>query len=279
MGAADYQAGDVLGPYRIEAVLGQGAVGVVYLAEHRRLGRPVALKVLKASLSADEVQRKRLLREARVAAEVEHENLVPIIEAGEINGRCYLAEEYVRGRSLDERLEEGPLSLDEALRLAAEIAAALDTLHDHRLVHRDVKPSNVMLDESGRALLADFGLARGPAYTALTKPGQVLGTLDYLAPELIRGEAASALSDVYSFGCLVFACIAGEPPFAHRSLLEVATAHLGEPPGDPCVGRSDLPSALSAAVLEALAKEPAERPPTARAYALRLWIAGKPGSR
>src|SRR5262245_42849192 len=176
--AGDLQAGDRLGPYRIDAALGDGATGIVFRAKHERIERTVALKILRAELGDSDVFRKRFLREARVAAEVEHENLVPIVEAGEAGGRYYLAAHYVEGRTLEERLAEGPFSLEELLRLVGEVGAGLDALHRRGLVHRDVKPSNVMLDTEGKALLTDFGLAKGPAYTVLTKPGHVLGTLD-----------------------------------------------------------------------------------------------------
>jgi len=274
--AGDPQPGDRLGPYRLDTVLGDGATGIVFRARHDRIDRTVALKVLRAELGDSDVFRKRFLREARVAAEVEHENLVPIVEAGEAGGRYYLAAHYVEGRTLDERLTEGPFSLEELLRLVGEVGSGLDALHRRGLVHRDVKPSNVMLDAEGKALLTDFGLAKGPAYTVLTKPGHVLGTLDYLAPELIRGEGAQAASDVYALGCVAFACIAGQPPFASANIFEVTVAHLGESPPDPCAERPDLPPALSEAVLAALAKDPAERPRSCRAYALSLWLAGRP---
>jgi serine/threonine-protein kinase len=270
------EAGERLGHFRVEAFLGQGAMGVVYLAEHLRLGRRVALKVLKPELSGSELFRKRFVREARVAAQVEHENLVPIVEAGEADGRYYLAAAYIPGRTLDQRLGEGPLQLEELLRIMAEVGAGLDALHQQGLVHRDVKPSNILLDEGGKALLTDFGLTTGQAYTVLTKPGQVVGTLDYLAPELIKGETARPASDVYALGCVAFACVAGAPPFAGKSAFEVTVAHLDEEPPDPCASRPELPASLSAAVLEALAKDPEARPRSARAFALSLWLAARP---
>jgi serine/threonine-protein kinase len=275
----ELRVGGIFGPYRLEAVLGSGAMGVVYLAEHRRLQRQVALKVLRPELTGDEVFRKRFLREARVAASVEHENLVPIVEAGEVAGLDYLASEYVAGHSLGDRLREaGQMPLDEVLRAAGEIGSALEALHHHGLVHRDVKPSNVMIAGSGRALLTDFGLAKGPAYTILTRPGQVVGTVEYLAPELIRGEAASPASDVYALGCLVFACLTGAPPFTGVSMFQVTMGHLDAAPPDPSVARPELDERLSVALLAALAKEPDRRPQSARQYALSLWLGARPGA-
>jgi serine/threonine-protein kinase len=266
--------GELLGPYRIEAALGEGAMGVVYRAVHEDDGVTVALKVLRPELAANEEYRHRFLREARVAGEVEHRNLAPILEAGELAGRQVVALRYVPGQTLAERLKvEGTLPLADVLRLVGELGAALDALHAFGLVHRDVKPQNVVLDEEGAAVLTDLGLAKGRAYTVLTRPGQLLGTVDYLAPELIEGAPAAPASDVYSLGCVVFACLAGRPPFTGVSPFQVVAGHLGEEPPDPCADRDDAPPGLGPVVLEALAKEPAARPRTARGYALAVWRA------
>jgi len=268
--------GDRLGPYRIEAVLGEGGMGVVYRAVREPDGAVVALKVLKPTLAADDRYRQRFAREARAAAEVEHRHLVPIVEMGEVDGSPYLAARFIAGRSLAMRLEaEGPLPVDDVLRLAAEIGAALDALHERGLVHRDVKPANVMLEQDGTALLGDFGLAKGRAYTVLTQPGQLMGTLDYLAPELFRTGQASSASDVYALGCLVFECLTGEPPFAKLNALQVGIAHMDEDPPDPCANRTDAPRQLGWAVLRALEKEPERRPNTGAAYAHLLRIAAR----
>jgi serine/threonine-protein kinase len=275
-GEGELLPGGTLGPYRLESILGEGAVGVVFRATREPGGDVVALKVLKQQLSRDEVFRRRFVHEARVAAEVQHKHLVPILEAGEADGRSYLAVQYVAGPSLEERIRAaGPLPLDEILSMAAQAGAGLDALHRKGLVHRDIKSSNIMLDEQGEAALTDFGLAKGPAYTVLTRPGQVMGTLDYMAPELIKGEPASPASDLYALGCVIYECITGAPPFAHKSMLQVGLAHLGEDPPDPLVARPDLPKDLSWAVLQALAKEPERRPPTATAYGHMLRVAGK----
>lgn len=189
-------AGRSSGPYRLEEQLGEGAVGLVFHTVREPEGDEVALKVLRPELSGDETLRRRFVHDARAASEVRHKHLVTILDAGEVDGRSYLAVAFVRGRTLERRLEdEGPLPIPEMVRIVAEIAAGLDTLHRAEIIHRDVKPSNVMLDTDGAAALTDFGLAKGRAYTVLTKPGQVMGTLDYLAPEMLRGADATPASD------------------------------------------------------------------------------------
>jgi serine/threonine protein kinase len=273
------KVGDALGPYQLESVLGEGGVGKVFKAM-RVDGLVVALKVLKRKLSADESYKRRFVHEARAAREVQHKYLAAILDAGEANGFSYLAVQYVAGRSLAERIKQGgPLSMDELLRLTAEVGSGLDALHAKGLIHRDIKPSNIMLDSDGSAVLTDFGLARGPAYTRLTKPGQVMGTLDYLAPELITGKEASPASDIYALGCVVYEAVSGAAPFAHKSVVQVAMSHLEEDPPDPLLKRDDLPAPLSWPILQALQKEPAKRPPTATAYANLLRLAGRPSTR
>ena len=274
-GTPDLELGDAFGPYRLESVLGEGAIGVVFAAT-RKDGTVVALKVLKKLLSQNEVYRQRFLREARVAEEVRHPHLVPILEASEARGYHYLSVAYVEGGSLGDRIEStGPLPLDECLRLAAEIASGLDALHASGIVHRDVKPSNVMLDPSGRAAVTDFGLAKGRAYTVLTTPGVVLGTLYYIAPELIRGEPAGPASDVYALACVLFECLTGAAPFADRRLFEVAVAHLEDEPPDASERRDEVPVPLSDILRQAMAKDPAERPRTGTAFAHLLRAASR----
>lgn len=273
-GPAGAGTGERIGPYRVEATLGEGAVGIVYRAVRETDGLMVALKVLRSELSGDETFRRRFLHEARAAGEVRHRHLVPVLDAGEADGRFFLASAFVSGTTLQDRtLAEGPLPVDDVLRAAAEVASGLDALHQAGIVHRDVKPSNILVLGDGSYALTDFGLAKGRAYTVLTKPGQLVGTLDYLAPELFRGEEATPATDVYALGCVVFECLAGTPPFADRSILEIGMAHLTEEPPDPCAFRRDASETLRWAVLRALAKSPAERPPTATAYAHLLRVA------
>jgi serine/threonine-protein kinase len=267
--------GDKLGPYVLETVLGEGAIGVVFRAATDD-GSVVALMILRTELSRDETYRRRFAREARIASVVRHRHLVPILDLGEARGYHYLAVEYVGGGSLRERLDaEGPLAVDSAIELAAQVASAIDALHAQGIVHRDVKPSNVMLDALGNAAVTDFGLAKGPAYTVLTTPGQVMGTLDYIAPELIRGEESGPPADVYALGCMVYECLSGSPPFGDRHVLAVVNAHLEGTPPDLSALRPDVPPAIAGVVDGAMAKQPEERPRTGTAFAHLLRAASR----
>jgi serine/threonine-protein kinase len=259
--------GGTFGPYRLGELLGEGAMAQVFRASAAD-GSEVALKILKTDLAGDDTYRRRFVHEARAASGVRDDHLVPILDAGEVEGQPYLAVAYVAGRTLAERLaDEGALPRVDVVRVALELAAGVDALHGAGLVHRDIKSSNILLAADGSARLTDFGLARGPGYTALTRPGQVVGTLHYLAPELIRGEAATPASDVYALGCTVYECVAGRTPFGGRSIFQVGTGHLDDEPEDPGIGRADWHPTLSRAVLLALRKDPATRPASAGAYA------------
>ena len=273
----DIQAGGTVGTYRLVAAVGEGAVGTVYRAIREPDGDVVAVKVMKPELQGEEVYRVRFRHEARAATSIQHPHLVPVVDAGEEGGRPYIVSSYVAGDTLAECLRRDRfLDVPEVLRLVSEVGAGLDALHAAGLIHRDVKPANIMVDENGAAALTDFGLAKGPAYTVLTRTGRVVGTPHYLAPELIEGSAATPASDVYALGCVAYECVAGSAPFAHLHGFEVPFGHLEEMPRNPEEGRSDLPPGFGAAVLEALAKDPQCRPPTGTAYAhlLRFACAG-----
>lgn len=276
-GGSDLGPGATLAGYRIDALLGEGAMGSVFRATRLHDEHTVALKVVRDDLVADETYRRRFLHEARAAAEIEHPHLIGVLEAGEADGRQFLAMRFLDGSTLEERLRDrGTLSVGEVVRLGTEIGGALGALHEAGLVHRDVKAANILLDRDGAAALTDFGLAKGSGYSMLTMPGSVVGTLDYLAPERIRGEEATAASDVYALGCVVVEALTGLPPFGGKSMMEVGFAHLEEPPADPCVARADAPSALGPAILAALAKSPADRP-SAQTFADGLRSAVSPG--
>jgi serine/threonine-protein kinase len=251
--------------YRLGEQLGEGATGVVYRAADG--GVEVAVKLLRAT---DATAEKRFAREARLAGASSSRHLVPILEVGD----GYLVMPLYRGGSLAGRLRaEGRLTVDETVDLAAQLAKGLDVLHAHGIVHRDVKPSNVLLDGEGTAALADFGLARGADSTQLTRDGQLVGTPHYLAPELIEGAVATPASDVYALGCVLYECLAGEPPFAGRGDAQIGFAHLVEPPPDVCELRPELSPQVADALRTALAKEPAARPTTATALARMLHAA------
>ena len=249
-------------------------MGQVFRAVRVSDGEVVALKLIKAQLASDPVFTDRFRQEVRAAHEVTHNHLVSIVDSGEAEGRHYMAMNYVDGQTLRERLREGgPLALADLVRIIAEVGAGLNALHLRGMVHRDVKPANIMLDREGRASLTDFGLARGKDYTALTKPGQVVGTIEYLAPELIRGEPATPASDVYALGCVAFECIAGHPPFRGSSIFEVGMAILDQDPPDPCAERSGAPADLTPTVHIAMNKDPASRPQTATTFSNLLRAA------
>jgi serine/threonine protein kinase len=271
---AELRAGDTLGPYRIDALLGEGGMGAVFRATRTDTGELVALKVIKLELAADTIYQQRFLHEARAAAEIEHRHLVNVLEVGEAEGRQYLSMPLMEGHTLEDRIaESGPLPVADAVRLAEEVGAGLDALHEREVIHRDIKPSNIMLAPDGTAALTDFGLAKGTGYSRLTQPGQIVGTLDYLAPERIRGEDATPASDIYALGCVTFEAVCGKAPFAHKSIMQVAFAHLEETPPNPCAERTDASQAFSEAILSALAKSPSDRPATATEYAARLRAA------
>jgi serine/threonine protein kinase len=262
-----------LGGYRLEEALGEGAAGVVFRARTAD-GEPAAVKVLRPEHAADEVLRARFSREARLAQEIHSRHVVPILEIAEIDGLTFLAMPFYERGSLARRLRaSGALTVDEAVQLAAHLGRGLDALHGGGIVHRDVKPSNVLLAGDGTAALADFGLARTADSTRLTEEGQPVGTPHYLAPELIEGGEATRASDVYALGCVLYECLVGRPPFAGRALAEIAFAHLAEPPPAAHELRPDLPADVGAALLSALAKNPAERPATGTALARLLHVA------
>jgi serine/threonine-protein kinase len=267
-----FAAGERLGPYVVEELLGQGANGFVFRVS--RTGLPRALKLLRPEQAADRVARARFEREARLARTISSRHLVPILELGEAKGLPYLLLPFYEHGSLARHLRErGRLSAGETADLAAQLGRGLDALHEHGIIHRDVKPSNVLLAADRTAALSDFGLARAADSTRLTQDGQLLGTPHYLAPELIEGEEASRASDVYALGCLLYECVVGEPPFAGRRPAEVGFAHLAEPAPDPRERRPDLSSEVAQALLTALEKDPTARTTSATALARMLHLA------
>ena len=265
--------GDAVGRWRLGDKLGEGGMGRVFRAVDAE-GREAAVKIVKADIARDQVFRRRFDREAKVAQRVDHPHVVPVIESGEADGLPYLAQVFISGGSLEDRIgQQGRLSLADSVRICTAVASGLDALHNEGLIHRDVKPANILLDESDTPYIADFGLAKDRDASVLTKAGQALGSMDYMSPEQIRGEEVSAQSDVYGLGCVLFECLAGKPPFADRQGMRILWAHLQDPPPDLLDERDDVPADVSWALSRALQKEPEERPPTATAYASMVRIA------
>jgi WD40 repeat protein len=262
----DPRVGTQLAGYRIESLLGWGGMSVVYLAEDLRLNRRVALKLLAAELAEDASFRDRFLRESKLAASIDHPNIVPIYEAGTTEDLLFIAMRYVEGRDLKERLQRGRLQPADAIGILAQVASALDAAHARGLVHRDVKPSNVLLDAGARpdgsdhVYLADFGLTKQISdETGIADGGNLLGTIDYVAPEQITGEEIDGRADVYSLGCVLYECLVGQPPFRRDSDLAVVFAHLETEPPAPSAHRQELPVGLDAVIGRGLAKEPEDR--------------------
>ena len=235
-------------------------MGVVYRAQHIHLGRTVALKLLNPELAASEEFRERFVREARAAAELEHPNIVPVYDAGEVEGRLYLAMKFIEGTDLAHVLEEeGSLTPDRTMPLLEQLADALDAAHKNGLIHRDVKPANALLD-GDRLYLTDFGLTRRVDSTRpLTATGRAVGTAAYLAPEQIRGEPLDRRVDVYALGCVLFQCLAGKPPYLRDTDMLIMWAHVGAEPPSLSAERTDLPATVDRVIKKALAKSREDR--------------------
>ena len=258
-----------VGRYRLRRLLGEGALGLVYEALGED-GATVAVKVLRPERAGDAAARARFVREARLAARIASRHVVPVLEVGE----SFLVLPFYPRGSLAQRLRErGKLGLDQTVRLAAELGRGLDVLHEHGILHRDVKPSNVLLADDGTAALADFGLARASDSTRITHDGQLVGTPHYLAPELIEGAEATRASDLYALGCLLYECVAGEPPFTGSRPAEIGFAHLTETPPDPRERRPELSGEVALALVAALEKDPQARPTSGTALARMLHVA------
>jgi len=263
--AVPLAAGSTLAGYRIEGTIGTGGMGVVYRATQLTLDRVVALKVIAPEIASEETFRHRFVRESQVAAALDHPNVVPIYEAGETDGLLYLAMRYVEGEDLRSRVQRvGRLDPPTAVRIISQVAAALDQAHAHGMVHRDVKPGNVLLESDDRVYLTDFGLVKpvGAQEGALTQTGVFVGTLDYVAPEQIQGSAVDARVDVYALGGLFYFALTGEEPFPRDNAVAVLWAHVSDPP-PAASALAAVPLALDAVIARAMAKEPAERYPSA----------------
>src|SRR4249919_2017115 len=266
-GPTELSAGDEFAGYRIERRLGRGGMGILYLAVEPGLDRRVALKLIAPEAVAEDLFAKRFAEESRIAASIEHPNVVPIYAAGEEGGVPFIAMRYVAGSDLGHRLvREGRLAPERAVALIAQVANGLDAIHAAGLVHRDVKPANVLLSggEADHAYITDFGVARNVAtQSGLTQTGRFVGTLDYVAPEQISGAAVDARVDVYALGCLLFKLLTGEVPFPREGEAARLYAHLNDPPPAPSLYAPEVSMALDDVVIRAMSKVPEDRYPSA----------------
>ena len=270
--SADF-ATALAGRYVVERKLGAGAMATVYLARDVRHERPVAIKVLGGDVQMD-VQ--RFHREIHVLANLRHPFILPLHDSGEAAGALYFVMPYIDGESLRARLErEGRLPVEQAIEIARQVADALQTAHEQGVIHRDVKPENILIARSGHALLADFGIARtsagsGPVDT-MTQAGLTIGTVAYMSPEQALGERdIDARSDIYALGCVLYEMLTGTPPFTGPTAMSVLSKHLAAPPPDLRAQRPEAPDAVVALISRVLAKDPDQRPASAREFALAM---------
>ena len=250
----------IAGRYELQELVGSGGMSNVFRAYDRLLERAVAIKVLHEQFGRDDDYVERFRREARAVAQLAHPNIVTVIDRGEEDGRQYIVFEYVEGENLKALVSDGPLLVDEALRLGLQVARALDFAHSRGLVHRDVKPQNVLLNEDGQAKVTDFGIARSLDVQGVTQTGTVLGTSDYIAPEQARGEQVNQKTDVYSLGIVLFELLTGDVPYEGDNFVAVAMQHVNQPVPSLLERRPDAPVRVARAVQQAMAKDPKERP-------------------
>ncbi len=262
----DPRIGTEIAGFRIEAFLGRGGMSIVYRAEHLALGRRVALKVMAPELAESKDFRERFVRESRLAAGLDHPNIIPIYEAGEADGLLYIAMRYVEGRDLKSLLQrEGALEPTRAVGIVTQTAGALDCAHEQGLVHRDVKPQNVLIvpgrgSRADHVYLSDFGLTKRVAsLSGVTGTGQLLGSIEYVAPEQIEGKGVDRRADVYSLACVAYECLTGEVPYDRESEVAVLWAHLQDAPPSVTSKRQELPAALDEVLARGMAKSPDER--------------------
>src|SRR5438105_89164 len=255
----DRRIGTELGGYRIVEPLGSGGTSVVYRAEHVRLGRPAALKLLTQGFGEADFS-GRFLRESQLAASLDHPSIVPVYDAGEEDGLLYIAMACVEGDDLKTLLaEEGRLDVRRTLRILGQIGSALDAAHARGLVHRDVKPANILVAEGDRAYLSDFGVVKELAGNGTTRTGSFVGTIEYCAPEQIEGQEVDGRADVYALACVLYECLTGAPPFHRPSEVAILNAHLHTPPPKLSRTAPDLPAPLEPVISKALSKSPLDR--------------------
>ena len=252
--------GREVGGYTILKELGEGGMGLVFLAEHRLLGRKAAIKTIRPEVAQDDTFSRRFQLEARAVAALDHPGIVRVYDFAFEEGVPYIVMEWVQGESLEAVLANaGRLPPKRVLELLWPAAAGLDHAHNHGIVHRDVKPANILLADDGRTLLMDFGLARLAGFTLITSPDAILGTPDYIAPEQLTNAALDGRADIYSFACVVYEAVTGQKPFPGKTWIDVASRRLVEPP--PIA--NGVPEPFARTLAEAMAREPLQRPPKA----------------
>ncbi len=252
--------GTPFGRYRLIELLGRGGMGEVWRAHDTATDRVVAIKVLPANLSEDEDFQRRFRREAHAAARLETPHVVPIYDYGEIDGRLYVCMRLVKGRDLAAVLADGPLEPSRAVRIIGQVAEALHAAHEIGLIHRDIKPSNILLDDRDFAYLIDFGIARVADDTRMTKTGSTIGTFAYIAPERLEGQGEEdARADIYSLACVLYECLAGEPPFGGDTMARLMYAHVNNPPPRPSIAQPDVPAQIDEVIATGMAKDPDQR--------------------
>jgi serine/threonine-protein kinase len=255
--------GTTVAGYRIDGVLGQGGMGVVYEATQLSLDRKVALKLLATHLGEDQQFRERFRREALIQAAIEHPHIVTIYEAGDADQGLFMAMRLVRGPNLKDMIVSRELDAGRTLRILSPVADALDAAHEAGLIHRDIKPQNILVSGRDHAYLADFGLTKAPGEKSLTKTGQFVGTLDYISPEQIRGLKATTRSDIYALAAVLYECLSGVVPYPKDSEAAVLFAHMSDEPPKVTDQRPELPGELDDVVARAMAKDPEQRHATA----------------
>ena len=253
------EKGTTLAGYRIEGILGQGGMGVVYEATQLSLKRTVALKILAPHLSEDVLFRERFRREGQIQAGIDHAHIVTVHEAGETEHGFFIAMRLIRGPNLKNLIVDRKLDPGRTLRILGPIADALDTAHEAGLIHRDVKPQNILVGGRDQGFLADFGLTKAPGEESLTKTGQFVGTFDYISPEQIKGERATVRSDVYALAAVLYECFTGAVPYPKDSDAATLYAHVSDPPPKVTGQRPELPGGLDEVIATGMAKDPAER--------------------
>ena len=249
----------IAGRYELEQLVGSGGMSNVFRAHDRLLERTVALKILHEQFTRDDDYVERFRREARAVAKLAHPNIVTVIDRGEQDGRQFIVFEYVDGPNLKDLTRNGPLEVRDAIGLTLQVARALAFAHDRGLVHRDVKPQNVLLNEDGQAKVTDFGIARSLDVQGVTQTGTVLGTSDYIAPEQARGQKVDPKTDIYSLGAVLYELLVGAVPFSGDNFVAVAMRHVNEPVPSVLAARPDCPARLDFAIQRAMAKDPDDR--------------------